>query len=254
MDETGARINIPPPSMMKNDISVAGDKDSVAKAVAQVKKIWGEMVRMLLLLSFECLVFSLHSPSPPSPLLFSSALLLSPSSLSLFFSLFPLAFPPLSLFSPLLLSLLSSLSIPPLLLLHLLLYGFSPFFLYTFSLFFLLYFSLFFTFLSLILLSSSLSFSLSFFPSFSSLLSLLSPSPSSFLLQKRTCSTVSVEVRKSQHKYIIGPRGQGLQEILQTTGWPNTSTIYTHFMCAFAFSETLLKQTLLGVNIDCRLP
>ena len=45
MDETGARINIPPPSMMKNDISVAGDKDSVAKAVAQVKKIWGEMVR-----------------------------------------------------------------------------------------------------------------------------------------------------------------------------------------------------------------
>lgn len=39
-----------------------------------------------------------------------------------------------------------------------------------------------------------------------------------FLIQKRNCSTVSVEVRKTQHKYIVGPRGQGLQEILQTSG------------------------------------
>ena len=235
MDETGARINIPPPSMMKNDISVAGDKDSVAKAVAQVKKIWGEMVRALLLLSFECLVYSFHSPSPPLLLLFFSLCLLSHFLLFLF----PLPFPSLSLLFPLLLSLLSSLSIPPLLLLHLLLYGFFPFFLYLSSLshYFLLYFSLFFTFPSLVLLSSSLSFFLSSFLSSLPLLSLLSPSPSSFLLQKRTCSTVSVEVRKSQHKYIIGPRGQGLQEILQTTGWPNTSTIYTHIMCASAFSD-----------------
>lgn len=29
---------------------------------------------------------------------------------------------------------------------------------------------------------------------------------------------MSVEVRKSQHKYIVGPRGHVLQEILQTTG------------------------------------
>jgi hypothetical protein len=29
---------------------------------------------------------------------------------------------------------------------------------------------------------------------------------------------VSVEVKKTQHKYIVGPRGQGLQEVLQTTG------------------------------------
>ena len=173
MDETGARINIPPPSMMKNDISVAGDKDSVAKAVAQVKKIWGEMVRALLLLSFECLVYSFHSPSPPLLLLFFSLCLLSH---------FLLFFP--SFFSPPLLSLLSPSPFPPPL-----------------------------------------------------LFSLSSPFPSSFLLQKRTCSTVSVEVRKSQHKYIIGPRGQGLQEILQTTGWPNTSTIYTRFMCASAFSD-----------------
>jgi len=48
MDETGARINIPPLSMMKNDISVAGDKESVAKAIAKIREIWGEMVSHLL--------------------------------------------------------------------------------------------------------------------------------------------------------------------------------------------------------------
>ena len=37
-------------------------------------------------------------------------------------------------------------------------------------------------------------------------------------LQKRTIADISVEVRKSQHKYIVGPRGLVLQEILLTTG------------------------------------
>jgi polyribonucleotide nucleotidyltransferase len=32
------------------------------------------------------------------------------------------------------------------------------------------------------------------------------------------CQTVSVEVRKSQHKYVIGPRGSNLSEILAETG------------------------------------
>ena len=41
---------------------------------------------------------------------------------------------------------------------------------------------------------------------------------SACLLQVRTYGSVSVEVKKSQHKYIVGPRGQGLQEVLQTTG------------------------------------
>ncbi|KAL0134248.1 hypothetical protein PUN28_001207 [Cardiocondyla obscurior] len=36
-------------------------------------------------------------------------------------------------------------------------------------------------------------------------------------MEKR-CTTVSVEVPKSQHKYVIGPRGSTLAEILQTTG------------------------------------
>ena len=43
-DETGARINIPPLSLMKNELSVAGDKDSVAKAVAEIQKIFADVV------------------------------------------------------------------------------------------------------------------------------------------------------------------------------------------------------------------
>jgi ribosomal protein S3 len=35
---------------------------------------------------------------------------------------------------------------------------------------------------------------------------------------KRKCATVSVEVRKSQHKYVIGPKGVGIAEILSETG------------------------------------
>ncbi|KAG5319977.1 VIGLN protein, partial [Pseudoatta argentina] len=34
----------------------------------------------------------------------------------------------------------------------------------------------------------------------------------------KRCTTVSVEVPKSQHKYVIGPRGSTIAEILQTTG------------------------------------
>lgn len=36
-------------------------------------------------------------------------------------------------------------------------------------------------------------------------------------MEKR-CTTVSVEVPKSQHKYVIGQRGSTIQEILQETG------------------------------------
>ncbi|GFT84051.1 vigilin [Nephila pilipes] len=35
---------------------------------------------------------------------------------------------------------------------------------------------------------------------------------------KRNCQNISVEVPKNQHKYIIGPRGQTIQEILQKAG------------------------------------
>ena len=35
---------------------------------------------------------------------------------------------------------------------------------------------------------------------------------------KRKCATVSVEVRKSQHKYVIGSKGSGIADILFETG------------------------------------
>lgn len=37
------------------------------------------------------------------------------------------------------------------------------------------------------------------------------------MMEKKT-TTVSVEVPKSQHKYVIGPKGSTIAEILQTTG------------------------------------
>ena len=37
--------------------------------------------------------------------------------------------------------------------------------------------------------------------------------------KERKCTTVSVEVPKQQHKYIIRPKGQGIQEIFAATGW-----------------------------------
>lgn len=36
--------------------------------------------------------------------------------------------------------------------------------------------------------------------------------------QKRNCRTISVEITKNQHKYVIGQRGATLQEILAETG------------------------------------
>lgn len=38
------------------------------------------------------------------------------------------------------------------------------------------------------------------------------------LLQKKNATTIAVEVKKSQHKYVIGPKGNTLQEILDKTG------------------------------------
>jgi predicted PilT family ATPase len=53
MEETGARINIPPLSLMKNEMSVAGEKDAVAKAVAEIQKIYATVKRMMSSVSVE---------------------------------------------------------------------------------------------------------------------------------------------------------------------------------------------------------
>ena len=37
-------------------------------------------------------------------------------------------------------------------------------------------------------------------------------------LQKRSTTTVSLEVHKGQHKYVIGPKGSNITEILELTG------------------------------------
>lgn len=44
------------------------------------------------------------------------------------------------------------------------------------------------------------------------------PCPLLTPFQKRNVTTIAVEVKKSQHKYVIGPKGNTLQEILDRTG------------------------------------
>ena len=43
-DDTGARVNIPPLSLNKDEITVAGEKDCVAKAVSRIWKLLDELV------------------------------------------------------------------------------------------------------------------------------------------------------------------------------------------------------------------
>lgn len=47
MQDTGTRINIPPPSVNKTEIVFTGEKEQLAQAVARVKKIYEEKVRMV---------------------------------------------------------------------------------------------------------------------------------------------------------------------------------------------------------------
>jgi len=44
MQETGARINVPPPSVNKTEIVITGEKEQVALALAKIKKIYEEKV------------------------------------------------------------------------------------------------------------------------------------------------------------------------------------------------------------------
>lgn len=47
MQETGARINVPPPSVNKTEIVITGEKEQVALAVNLIKKICEEKVSPL---------------------------------------------------------------------------------------------------------------------------------------------------------------------------------------------------------------
>lgn len=44
IQQTGARINIPPLAVMKDEITVAGDREAVAIAVSSIRKIYEEKV------------------------------------------------------------------------------------------------------------------------------------------------------------------------------------------------------------------
>ena len=43
-EHPNVRVNIPPPSVMKDELSVAGEKEGVTKVVDQIQKIFKEMV------------------------------------------------------------------------------------------------------------------------------------------------------------------------------------------------------------------
>lgn len=44
VNETGARIHVPPPSVISDDIIIVGEKEGVLSAKAKVEAIWKEMV------------------------------------------------------------------------------------------------------------------------------------------------------------------------------------------------------------------
>lgn len=44
MQETGARINVPPPSVNKTEVVITGEKEQVALAMVMIKKIFEEKV------------------------------------------------------------------------------------------------------------------------------------------------------------------------------------------------------------------
>ena len=49
MEQTGARINVPPLSVMKDELAVSGEKDGVQIAATRIKSIWKDMVSANLL-------------------------------------------------------------------------------------------------------------------------------------------------------------------------------------------------------------
>ncbi|KAK3556433.1 hypothetical protein QTP70_008283 [Hemibagrus guttatus] len=53
MQETGARINIPPPSINKTEIVITGEKEQVAVAMAMIKKIYEEKKRNVTTIAVE---------------------------------------------------------------------------------------------------------------------------------------------------------------------------------------------------------
>lgn len=54
MAQTGARINIPPPSVPKDEITIAGEKEGVAQAKERILQIYHDMVCFFCKFYFAC--------------------------------------------------------------------------------------------------------------------------------------------------------------------------------------------------------
>lgn len=48
MKETGVKIHVPPPSVNRDEITIAGDKEGVQSAIEKIKEVYAKMV------SYKC--------------------------------------------------------------------------------------------------------------------------------------------------------------------------------------------------------
>jgi len=44
MKETGVKIHVPPPSVNRDEITIAGDKEGVQSAIEKIKQVYTKMV------------------------------------------------------------------------------------------------------------------------------------------------------------------------------------------------------------------
>lgn len=49
MKETGVKIHVPPPSVNRDEITIAGDKEGVQLAIESIKQIYNKMVNNYLI-------------------------------------------------------------------------------------------------------------------------------------------------------------------------------------------------------------
>ena len=71
-ESTGARVNIPPMSLNKDEITIAGEKDAVAKALVQIRKLYSELVGSHKLCMAEQAIAEWHCFNKATPLHFIS--------------------------------------------------------------------------------------------------------------------------------------------------------------------------------------
>lgn len=66
MKETGVKIHVPPPSVNRDEITIAGDKEGVQLAIDNIKQIYTKMV-CLDNIGFNLLIciFELNQQDPP---------------------------------------------------------------------------------------------------------------------------------------------------------------------------------------------